>query len=407
MPKIFRTFAGVLALSLSAALPAAPASTSHPVASSRVIVSSTLNGTLHVFDAATLAETQPPLPSKGTSPVRLWVQTFGGRTFLLSANHGIQGSLGVFDLDGPLVTELPLSPFPSGGQGSVGVTAGLWQGETPMIFLTDTVQALGGCGLPHGSLTGYDASLLATAGIARRFGTTSTLGTIPYAVAFDQARGRAIVSNNCNRSMQQFTVIEPLDPDDPTGDYFLENTGIAATGAGPDAVLYDAAFDRTYVTLIGGNGVDVFDSDWAVPEAPATTVPLPGAGPIDATLADSPSGARWMITSNGRDDTVSLLDRSTLDACAAAAAASCNAQVARIFAGVAGGAPEGVAYDPATNRIFVVNKTIGAPALSVVQLHESGGTVTGTHIATIPLKLAGSGTPIPDLIAFDVVVQQR
>lgn len=407
MPKILRSLVAVVALIAATAgsgVPGRAAAPASGAASSRVIVSSTLNGTLHVFDASTLTETQPPLPGKGTSPVRLWVQSFGGRTFLLSANHGIQGSLGVFDLDGPLVTELPLSPFPSGGQGSVGVTAGLLRGTTPMIFLTDTMQALGGCGLPQGSLTAFDASLLATAGIARRFGTTSSMGTIPYAVAFDAARGRALVSNYCNASIREFTVAAP---NEPLQDYFLEHTGIAQTGGGPDAVLYDPVYDRTYVTLIGGNGVDVFDTDWTVPEQAATTASLPGAGPIDATLADSPSGAHWMITSNGKDDTVSLLDRSVLDGCAASATATCDAEVARIFAGVPGGAPEGVAYDPATNRVFVVNKTIGAPALSVIQLTESGGGVTGAHIATIPLRVLGAGTPVPDLIAFDAVVQTR
>lgn len=399
----FRIVALVAALIGSALTPGS--GTAAP-AGSQVLVSSTLNGTLHVIDASALTETQPPLLVKGTSPVRLWVERFGSRTLLLSANHGIQGSLGVYDLDGPLVTELPLSPFPSGGPGSVGIAAGTFgAGGTPMIFLTDTVQALGGCGLPQGTVSAFDASLLATAGVATRFATVSTQGTIPYAVAFDGERGDVLVSNTCDDTLVQFTVAASGGP---LPGYGMTPTGVATTGAGPDAVLYDAGASRTYVTNIGGDSVSVFARGLGPVAATAhTTVPLSGAGPIDATLADSTSGARWMITSNGEDDTVSVIDRTAIGACIAAGMAVCPAEAARIFAGVDGGAPEGVAYDPATNRVFVVNKTIGSPALSVIQLSESGGTVSGSHIATIPLRVLGEAAPVPDLIAFDVVVRTR
>ena len=81
---------------------------------SRVIVSTTLDSTLEIFDADSLAELQPPLPSKGGGPVRLWVQTFDGKEYLLAANHGaLLGSVGVFDLSREQVMELPLSPFPA------------------------------------------------------------------------------------------------------------------------------------------------------------------------------------------------------------------------------------------------------------------------------------------------------
>lgn len=394
--------AALLAVALVATL-LAPVPSPATAPGSQVIVSSTLNGTLHIFDAATLAQTQPPLPAKGTSPVRLWVERFGDRTLLLSANHGVHGSLGVYDLDGPVVTELPLSPFPSGGQGSVGVVAGrLGATGAPMIFLTDTVQALGGCGLPQGSVSAFDASLLETAGVATRYATVSSQGTIPYAASFDGARGHVVASNNCNDTLVQFAVGGTGAPTDP---YRLTPAATAATGDGPDALLYDTDLDRQYVTNIGGSSVGVYDAGSLT--AARTTVPLPGTGPIDATLATSRSGARWMITSNGRNDTVSIVDRDLIAGCVAAAATVCHAEVARIFAGVPGGAPEGVAYDPATNRIFVVNKTIGAPALSVIQLDETGPSVTGAHIATIPLRVLGTGTPVPDLIAFDVVVRAR
>ncbi|HVL89481.1 MAG TPA: hypothetical protein VM841_04510 [Actinomycetota bacterium] len=397
-PRILLLAAALLAslLGPARALPPLPAG-------SQVIVSSTLNGTLHVFDASTLAETQPPLAVKGTSPVRLWVERFGARALLLSANHGVQGSLGVYDLDTPIVTELPLSPFASGGQGSVGIAAGTHAATgAAMIFLTDTVQALGGCGLPEGTITGFDARLLATAGVATRFATVSSGGPVPYAVAFDGRRGEVLASNYCNDTFVRLAVAGT----GALGDgYGMRPFGTASTGAGPDAVLYDGAYDRAYVTNIRGDSVSVFASGGHT--AAVTTVPLPGAGPIDAALADSPSGARWMITSNGADDTVSLIDRDAIAACAATAVSPCHAEVARIGAGVPGGAPEGVAYDPATNRIFVVNKTIGAPALSVIQLDESGPAVQGQHIATIPLRVLGAGTPLPDITAFDVVVRPR
>src|SRR5207244_5462697 len=67
---------GVLATALSAQ------------AGARVIVSTTLNSTLEIFDADSLAELQPPVPSKGGGPVRLWVQRFDWKEYLFAANHG-------------------------------------------------------------------------------------------------------------------------------------------------------------------------------------------------------------------------------------------------------------------------------------------------------------------------------
>src|SRR2546428_11242385 len=93
-------------------------------AGSRVIVSTTLDSTLEIFDADSLAEFQAPLPSRGGGPVRLWVETFDGKDYLFAANHGAAlGSVGVFDLSGEEVAELPLSPFPARA-GSVGIAAG-------------------------------------------------------------------------------------------------------------------------------------------------------------------------------------------------------------------------------------------------------------------------------------------
>ena len=94
-------------------------------AGSRVIVSTTLDSTLAIFDADSLAELQSPLPSKGGGPVRLWVQNFDGRDYLFAANHGaVLGSVGVFDLSGEQVMELPLSPF-AARAGSVGIAESL------------------------------------------------------------------------------------------------------------------------------------------------------------------------------------------------------------------------------------------------------------------------------------------
>src|SRR5205823_7154686 len=73
-------------------------------AGSRVIVSTTLDSTLAIFDADSLAELQSPLPSKGGGPVRLWVQNFDGKDYLFAANHGaVLGSVGVLDLSGEQV----------------------------------------------------------------------------------------------------------------------------------------------------------------------------------------------------------------------------------------------------------------------------------------------------------------
>jgi len=140
------------------------------------------------------------------------------------------------------------------------------------------------------------------------------------------------------------------------------------------------------------------------------TVDLPGAGPIDVTLGDSPGGHHWVITSNGSDDSVSLIDRDRIAECIYGLPPTCLApEILRVPTAVAGGAPEGVAYDAATNRIFVVNKfPLGSPSLSVLQITEpADGPPSGMDIGEIPLTALGAGTPLPAFIAFDVVVQAR
>src|SRR5439155_712301 len=208
---------------------------------SRVIVSTTLDSTLEIFDADSLAELQSPLPSKGGGPVRLWVQNFDGKDYLFAANHGaVLGSVGVFDLSGEQVMVLTLSPFP--------------------------------------------------------------------------ARARS-------------------------------------TGASPDGTMYDGARGLNYTANIGGDSLSVHDAQ--SPDA-LLTVDLPGAGPIDVTLGDSPGGHHWVITSNGSDDSASLIDRDRIAECIYGLPPTCLApEVVRTPTAVAGGAPEGVAYDAATNRIFV------------------------------------------------------
>jgi DNA-binding beta-propeller fold protein YncE len=347
----------------------------------RVIVSSTLNDELQVFGASSLAELQPAVLSKGAGPVRLWVQAVDAHPYLFVANHGAEGSLGVFDLAGAQVSELPLSPFPARA-GSVGVA-----GAGHTMFVTNTWQALGGCGLPAGSVTAFDLSKLASLGLVTETGTVDVTGAIPYGVAA-AANGRAFVSSNCSASLDTIDVSE-------NG---VARTATRATGAGPDGVIFDPLTNLVFVNNITASSVSVFDSSSG---AALTTVPMPGAHPIDSNLADSASGARWLVTSNGGDDSVGLVDRAVVAECVAARAASCPAAyVARIPTKVAGGAPEGVDYDPASGRIFTVNKTpYGAPSLSVIQVNE-GDLAASTVVANLPLGIG----PVPAVTSFDVVV---
>jgi len=378
-----RITAGLVA---TAALAAVAFQTVHAEdASSRVIVSTTLNDTLQLFDASTLAELQPPLPSRGGGPVRLWVQDIDQQTYLFAANHGVAiGSVGVFDLSGDLVTELPLSPFPA-RPGSVGITA-----TEDSVFITNTYHALAGCDVPAGTVGIYDTRMLPTLGVLIEEQTFDVSGAQPWAVSVDPTSDRAFVSSNCSDTLDSVN----------TGGIIATR----ATGNGPDATVWDAAHGLNLTVNISGSSVSVHDA--ASPGA-LTTIPLPGARPIDATLAESPGGARWLITSNGGDDSISLVDRDLIAACVDEAAMSCDAEVARIQTAVPGGAPEGVAYDPVTNRAFVVNKTF-PPSLSVIQLTEHpDGAVTGSDIAQIPLNALGTSVPIPGIIAFDVVIQTR
>ena len=386
-----------LCLAALAALVVNPARAAEP--GSRVIVSTTLDHTLQIFDAGSHAQLQPPLLSKGTSPVRLWVDEFGGKSMLFSANHGIEGSVGVFDLDGPLVTEYPASPFPA-RLGSVGIVAGEVGAErTPMVFVTNAWQALGGCGLPKGSVTGYNASLLATAGVMVETGTVETTGAIPYAVALDEQNGRAFTSSNCSDTIDLYNT----NSGDLGGP---KHAGTLTTGDGPDATLYDQDRDVLYTVNIEGSSMSVHDLSG--PTAKTTTVPMPGARPIDATLATGPSGAEWVLTSNGGNDTVGIVDRDIIDSCLSANATTCShAVLAGVPTGVPGGAPEGVAYDAATSKIFVVNKGIMQPSLSVIELDDSGDELRWRNAGNIPLNIAGAGTPARSIIAFDVVVAPR
>src|SRR2546427_12403945 len=389
---------GVLATALSAQ------------AGARVIVSTTLNSTLEIFDADSLAELQPPVPSRGGGPVGLWVQRFDWKECLFAANHGAAlGSLGVFDLSGEQVAELPLSPFPARA-GSVGVAAGeLTVGPTrvPVVFVTNTQSAVTavagfGCSLPNGSVTAYDASALSTVGRLNEIGTVFLSAPVPYAVSVDPAGARAFASTNCGDALDTLTLT--ASGGSALG---LSRTATRSTGASPDGTIYDGARGLNYTANIGGNSLSVHDAQ--SPDA-LLTVDLPGAGPIDVTLADSPGGHHWVMTSNGSDDSVSLIDRDRIAECIYEVPPTCLApEVLRIPTAVAGGAPEGVAYDPATNRIFVVNKfPLGSPSLSVVQITEpADGPPSGVDIGRIPLSALGAGTPLPAFIAFDVVVQAR
>jgi len=381
-------------------------------AGSRVIVSTTLDSTLEIFDADSLAELQPPLPSKGGGPVRLWVQTFDGKEYLLAANHGaLLGSVGVFDLSAEQVMELPLSPFPARA-GSVGIAAGeLAVGATqvPVVLVTNTQSAVAavagfGCSLPNGSVTAYDARLLSTLGLLQEIGTVDVSAPVPYAVSVDPAGARAFASTNCGDQLDTLTV---TDSGSDGGSLVLSRTATRSTGASPDGTIYDGARGLNYTANIGGNSLSVHDAQ--SPDA-LLTVDLPGAGPIDVTLADSPGGHHWVITSNGSDDSVSLIDRDRIAQCIYGVPPTCLApEVLRIPTAVAGGAPEGVAYDPATNRIFAVNKfPLGSPSLSVIQITEpADGPPSGVDIERMSLSALGAGTPLPAFIAFDVVVQAR
>src|SRR3989442_6824047 len=148
--------AGVLTTALSAQ------------AGSRVVVSTTLDSSLEIFDADSLGELQSPVPSRGGGPVRLWVQEFDGREYLFAANHGaVLGSVGVFDLSGEQVTELPLSPF-AARAGSVGIAAGelalgATQGSVGLLTNTQSAGAAGPglrCSLPDRGGAAFGAGLL-------------------------------------------------------------------------------------------------------------------------------------------------------------------------------------------------------------------------------------------------------
>jgi hypothetical protein len=392
--------------------------------SSRVFVSATLNSTIQVFDSKDYTELQPPLASKGGGPVRLWIEKIEGKNYLLTANHGSVGSsLGIFDLStAPVAVELPLSPFPARA-GSVGVVAGkvkIGGGTVPMAFVTNTFFSLTPCSLnpPAGSVTGYDLTLLATAGIAQVIDTVDVSGGIPFAVGLDGDDALAFVSSNCSGTLDTIRIVrdDSIPASVPIAARFHMNKAqTRAVGSGPDATLYDAVRRLVYTLNIGGGSVTVHD---ASSNAALTTIPLaPGAfpgvagkpGPIDGNFAETPAGRSLLVTSNGGGDSVSAIDRDVIEECVALHQATCaRAEVLRVKTAVTNGAPEGIDYDPRTNRIFTVNKNIANPSLSVVQLTEhADGSITGEDIHRIPIVGVDSVvSQAPALIAFDVVVEK-
>lgn len=371
---------------------------SHAAESSRVIVSSTLNHGLLVIDAETLELTQPLLPSRGTSPVRMAVERFGSRNFLFTANHGIAGSLGIFDLSGDVVLETPASPYPTGGAGAVGIDVS----RHGVVAVTNTWFALGGCSMPPGSVSVFDTETTNGVMAALLRAPQILESSIPYAVAIDDDDDSLFVSTNCGDDVEVFDPVW-VDAGPTRARIGHERTTTVPVGGGPDATLYDAERDLVYVNNIGGDSLSVIDSDT---RTVLTTVPLPNGGPIDAALATLPSGRDVVLTGNGQNDTFSVIDQDALVACGAASQASCpEAVVSTIDAGVDGGAPEGITYDPVSNRVFVVNKTIAAPSLSAIQLNDDGS--EGSFIRAVPLPAVDPTLPVPSIIAFDAVVDVR
>ena len=394
-------------------------------AGSRVIVSATLNSTLQFFDSVDLHQLQPPLVSRGGGPVRLWIEKIDGKNYLLTANHGGPiGSLGAFDLSTlPIVTEVALSPFPA-RPGSVGVVAGpvtLGGVTVPMAFVTNTWFALGGCSMPAGSVTGYDLSLLSTVGLATPIDTKDVSGPIPYAVALAGGEAKAFVSNNCARKLDVIDIgrAAGVPAEAPVGARFTMTKGLSGDlDAGPDGSLYDADRDLVYTVNIGAGTVTVSSP---VDGSRLTTIALArpkgeNPGPIDANLGETQGGRSILVTSNGGDDSVSVIDRDLVRQCVLGAAPSCpEAEIAHIATAVSGGAPEGIDFDPATNRIFTVNKTILDPSLSVIQLCEPGTAIEcpggagigGEDFRQIPIAAIDAAAPVPALIAFDVAVEKN
>ena len=388
-------------------------------AGSRVIVSTTLNSTLQIFDAADLVELQPPLPSRGGGPVRLWIEEIDGQDYLLTANHGLVGSsVGVFDLSQDLVLEMPLSPAPApAGFGAVGIAAGTMRvsavRHVPMVFLGNTYFALAPCDVvPPGSVTAFDASLVSAGGLLTPVGTVDIAGGLAWGVSVDEAGANAFGVSNCADRIDTLAVTE-----DDLGLLTLSNVASRPTQRGPDGTMFDGPSGLNYTVNIGGDSVSVHDRSSS--EA-RTTVSLKGGdpqkriGPIDATFAEA-FGKRWFVTSNGQDDSVGLVDREIVEQCVAASKPECpEAHVGNLATGEPDGAPEGVAFDPVSKRIFVVNKPIGNPSLSVIQLDgiaaaagPAGYSVSASVAGKIPLTAAGQETAVPALIAFDVVVQPR
>jgi len=213
---------------------------------------------------------------------------------------------------------------------------------------------------------------------------------IPYAVSVDPAGARAFASTNCGDTLDTLAVTGSGADGSSLG---LTRTATRSTGASPDGTIWDAARGFNYTANIGGDSLSVHDAQ--SPDA-LLTVDLAGAGPIDVTLGNSPGGHHWVITANGSDDSVSLIDRDRIAECIYGVPPTCLA-------------PEVLRIPTATNRIFVVNKfPLGSPSLSVIQITEpADGPPSGVDIGEIPLAALGAGTPLPAFIAFDVVVQAR
>jgi len=161
------------------------------------------------------------------------------------------------------------------------------------------------------------------------FGTsvsfTTTVGSGPYLFAYDLTFGRLLVTNFASANVTSMSGLFP----------FLQTDNInIPVGTQPAGIAFDLANDYDYVANYGSNNVTIIDST--------------GGHYGSVTVGSHPFGVVWdqaklsVYVANSGSNTVSVISGSS---------------VARTIYGPSGSGLHGIAYDEATDQVFVSGYT--------------------------------------------------
>jgi len=378
-----------------------------------VYVSNNWDDTVSVLNAATCNATVtsgchdvPPTVPVGAAPQALLTDPTTGTLYAANSGDSTVSVVNLATCDGSTTS----------GCRSVAPSAVV---STP--FLNPPTKLTGGVAVDGSTKTVYVANLgwgtvsvlnSATCNAAQRSGCTKPAATIdvggePGEIAVDEATDTLYVANLAGSTV---AVINGATCNATDQKGCSRPPATLTVGKGPYALAVDDATDTVYVTnpgaSVGGDTVSVIDGatcnaveQSGCDQSPATITV--GAGPLG--IAVNPATNTVYVSEVGQDfftggtvgDTVSVINGASCDGTDMSECGQSPAQV------TVGPAPWGIAVDPATNSIFVVNSDGGDGPASLSVIH--GATCDGADTSgcgAAPPSIPGVGRA-PNGIAFD------